>query len=50
MEWGKCFLLPDRDADCEDCHDMACPINTGCATYDMLADGEEPSEDEEEKK
>ena len=48
MKRGKCFLLPERNADCDECHDRACPVMTGFATYDMLVDDDDSDEDSDE--
>ena len=38
--YGMCWILPDREADCANCHTRSCPVNTGNATYKMLFDME----------
>lgn len=48
MKRGKCFLLPERNADCDECHDRACPVITGFATYDMLVDDDSDEDSDED--
>ena len=38
LVYGMCWLVPDQEKNCHECHTMSCPVNTGHATYDMLFD------------
>ena len=40
LVYGMCWLVPDQEKNCHECHTRSCPVNTGFATYDMLFDKE----------
>ena len=40
--------LKTLNADCDECHDRACPVITGFATYDMLVDDDSDEDSDED--